>query len=216
MRRGYLFPVSCLLFVAMLFLFGVAMAAGEQSLDDLIAQEESGIELPETPEPATSVKPSEDQIPVLNNIPQDSVLLIPNSTDDDVGMYDPYDGHLLGILINGSGLFTTPINAIQGPDDNIYVSDQVEDAVFVYDTSGTYLYTYADGTDGLDNIRGMDFRNDTLYITTIHTYIARFAGPHNRLTDIVTGFGAFDIFFANPIFNTFYHIHTMLHFSLIR
>ena len=198
MRKGYWLTIPCLLAAAMLLLFGAAMAAAEQSLEELIAQEESGIELPETPEPAVSVKPSEDQIPVLNNIPQDSVLLIPETNADVVGMYDPYDGTYLGDVINGSGILTFPINAIQGPDDNIYVSDQTADGVFVFDTSGTYLYTYCDGTDGLDNVRGIDFRNDTLFVTSGDDYVAMFHGAHNRLADFINGgMDPFDIYFLD-------------------
>jgi hypothetical protein len=110
-------------------------------------------------------------------------------------MYDPYDGTFLGNLIDGTGVLSTPINAIKGPDGNIYLSDQNLDGVLVYDTSGAYLYTYCDGTDGLDNIRGIDFRGDTLYLTSGDDYVARFDAPHSRLADFISGVDCFDIFF---------------------
>ena len=114
----------------------------------------------------------------------DQVLLIPESTNDVVGMYDPYDGTYLGDLIvnDTTGIqynLTTPINAIQGPDGDIYLSDQVSKAVFVFDTLGNYQYTYADTSDGLNNVRGIDFRDDHLFVTSGDEYVAEFDGPHS-------------------------------------
>ncbi|MBN1295535.1 hypothetical protein JXA80_02065, partial [bacterium] len=126
------------------------------------------------------------------------VLLIPESTLDTVGMYDPYDGIYLGDLISGYAGFNTPVNAAQGPDGNIYVSDQVADSIFVFDTSGTYLYTYADATDGLNNIRGIDFRSGNVYVTSGDAYVATFTGPHTRGTDFINdGSDPFDIYFLS-------------------
>jgi outer membrane protein assembly factor BamB len=162
---------------------------------DYQAMEEQGLDF--GLEQTTANSGNNGSVPTIDSIPPDGVLLIPESTGDVVGMYDPFDGTYLGDLINGVGLFSTPIDAIQGPDGNIYVSDQVSDAVFVYDTLGAYIMTYADASDGLDNIRGIAFRNDTLFITTIHPYVAAFAGPHNRIPDFITGPGAFDIHFLD-------------------
>ncbi|MBU0638464.1 MAG: PEP-CTERM sorting domain-containing protein [Planctomycetes bacterium] len=130
--------------------------------------------------------------------PAQDFLLIPDSTADTVGMYDPYDGTYLGDLINGAGLFSTPINAVPGPGGNIYVSDQVADSVFVFDKSGNYLSTYADNTDGLNNIRGIDFRNGHLFVTSGDDYVAEFDGPHSRLPDFIAdGSDPFDILFLD-------------------
>ncbi|MBI4880420.1 MAG: hypothetical protein HY812_12295 [Planctomycetes bacterium] len=124
------------------------------------------------------------------------VLLIPDSTADIVAMFSPQDGSYLGDLINGVGLFSTPINAVQGPDGNIYVSDQVKDSVYVYDIAGTLLYTYADGTDGLDNIRGIDWFGGHLFVTSGNDYVAEFSAPHTRLPDFIAdGSDPFDIHF---------------------
>ncbi len=124
------------------------------------------------------------------------ILMVPESTGDVVGMYDPYDGTYLGDMITDNPGFSTPINAIQGPDANIYVSDQVADAVFVFDPMGTYLYTYADASDGLDNVRGIAFRDGELFVTLGSGPVARFNGPHSRMPDFINdGSDPFDIYF---------------------
>lgn len=126
------------------------------------------------------------------------VLLIPESSNDTVGMYDPFNGTYLGDIITGYSGFSTPIDAVLGPDGNIYVSDQLADAVFVFDTDGTYLYTYADSSDGLNNIRGIDFYGNDLYITSGDDYVARFSAPHVRETDFINdGSDPFDIYFLD-------------------
>ena len=124
------------------------------------------------------------------------VLLIPDSNADAIGMYDPSDGTYLGDFNSTNPGFSTPINAVQGPDLCVYVSDQIADAIFVFDFDGHYLSTYADASDGLNNIRGIAFRGDELFVCSGDDYIARFAGPHNRLADWVSdGSDPFDLFF---------------------
>ena len=126
----------------------------------------------------------------------EEVLLIPDSTGDKVDMFDPQDGTFLGTLISGAGLFSTPINAVEGPDGNLYVSDQANDAVYVFDVYGNPLSTYADASDGLNNVRGIAFRNDHLFVTSGDGYVAEFDGPHSRLPDFINdGSEPFDIFF---------------------
>jgi hypothetical protein len=46
------------------------------------------------------------------------------------------------------------INAVQGPNGNILVSDQVADAVFEFTPRGSFVGIFA--SQGLDNIRGID------------------------------------------------------------
>jgi hypothetical protein len=131
------------------------------------------------------------------------VLLIPQSTDDVVGMYDPYDGTYLGDIIidDSTGVnydLQSPINAIQGPDNNIYLADQVSDAVFVFDSLGNYIMTYADASDTLNNIRGIDFRNGHLFVTSGDDYVAEFDGPHNLVRYFIQdGSDPFDILFLD-------------------
>lgn len=162
---------------AVLFLAPALFAQGAAAGGHAAQNEEQGID----PAPAGSSRPF---VP-LKALPSGKVLLIPDSSADVVSVFDPQDGHYLGDLINGAGLFTTPINAVQGPDGNIYVSDQVKDSVFVFDTKGNFLMTYADATDGLDNVRGIDFRADGHLFVTLGTSAAdviEFTGPHQPVT----------------------------------
>ncbi len=163
---------------------------------DLTQLEEQGIELTNDISSGSAAMPDAPPSILLDSLPDFDVLLIPNSTADDIGIYDPANGNLIGTFLTDTTHFSTPICAIPGPDGKIYVSDQVADAVFVYDREGNYISTYADGTDGLNNIRGIDFRNDTLFVTSGDDYVARFAGEHNRLSDFINdGTDSFDIYF---------------------
>lgn len=131
------------------------------------------------------------------------VLLIPDSTTDAVGMYDPNDGTYLGdfIVDDPSGTqydFQTPINAIEGPGGLIFVSDQLSDAVYAFDNEGNFLYTAA--ATGLNNVRGIDFRNDTLFVTSGDDYIAMFSGPDQFAGNFIQdGSDPFDILFTDEV-----------------
>jgi hypothetical protein len=130
----------------------------------------------------------------------DPVLLIPESSGDTIGMYSPLDGTYLGDFapVPQLGGTSTPINAILGPDGYVYCSDQVQDAVFRFDSDGNFVDVYADGTDGLNNIRGIDFRGNELFVTSGDDYVARFDAPHNRLPDFIAdGSDPFDILFLD-------------------
>lgn len=125
-------------------------------------------------------------------------LLIPESTNDTVGMYDPFDGSYLGDLIVSQGEMATPINAVLGPDNLIYLSDQVADSVFRYDLNGELIDVFAGPDDGLNNIRGIAFRDGELFVTSGDDYVARFDSSGNRLPDFINdGSDPFDIFFLD-------------------
>jgi hypothetical protein len=90
------------------------------------------------------------------------VLMSPVGSDS-LGLFDPDNGDYLGSLCYiGTG---TPINAVQGPDNMIYVSYQVGDKVEMYDTTGAYIGAYATAANGLNNTRGIEFYNRHCYIT---------------------------------------------------
>jgi len=103
-----------------------------------------------------------------------SFLMIPDSVEDKILLFDPIDGSLVNdSFIDGSDetgldIFTTPLNAIQ-VEQEVWVSDQVGDALFRFDLKGNYLGIVSDGdgdgdTDGLDNIRGIEFIDGQVYV----------------------------------------------------
>jgi hypothetical protein len=131
------------------------------------------------------------------------VLLVPNSTTDAVGMFDINDGTYLGDFIVDDPTGTeydlqTPINAIEGPGGMIFVSDQISDAVYAFDNEGNFAYTAA--LTGLNNVRGIAFRDDTLFVTSGDDYIAMFSDP-----DVFAGYfiqdgsDPFDILFVDEV-----------------
>ncbi|MEM6714212.1 MAG: hypothetical protein AAF622_04005 [Cyanobacteria bacterium P01_C01_bin.147] len=105
--------------------------------------------------------------------PAQSFLMVPDSISDRILLFDPVDGSLIDDnFIDGSdaglGIFGTPINAIQ-VNREIWVSDQAADAIFRFDLTGQYLGIVNDGdgdgdTDGLDNVRGIEFVNNLIYV----------------------------------------------------
>ena len=93
-------------------------------------------------------------------------LMIPDSNSDRILLFDPFDGSLVDDnFIDGAGLFSTPLNAIQ-VNEEIWVSDQFADSIFRFDLSGTLISTI---DNGLDNIRGMAFVGDTVYVSNAST-----------------------------------------------
>lgn len=131
------------------------------------------------------------------------VLLIPDSTTDAVGMYDTNDGTYLGdfIVDDPTGAqydLQTPINAMEGPGGMIFVSDQISDAVYAFDNEGTFAYIAAH--TGLNNVRGIDFRNDTLFVTSGDDYIAMFSEPDVFAGNFIQdGTDPFDILFVDEV-----------------
>ena len=71
-----------------------------------------------------------------------NALLIPDSASDRIILVDAFDGALINDrFIDGSaeglGIFQTPFNAIQ-VNREIWVSDQVADALFRFDLAGNF------------------------------------------------------------------------------
>ncbi len=103
-----------------------------------------------------------------------SFLMVPDSVSDRIFLFDPVNGSLVNdSFIDGAGLFSTPVNAVQ-VDKEIWVSDQIEDALFRYDLQGNYLGVVNDNdgdgdTDGLDNIRGIEYANGLIYVSNSGT-----------------------------------------------
>lgn len=132
-------------------------------------------------------------------------LLIPDSGADDIGKYDAFDGSYQGVwgtVPQTIGTSRTPKSVDVGPDGYVYVSDQIQDRVFRYDQSGSFVGVFADEGDGLDNLRGLDFRGNNLYVTMDATNDAVAVFDLNtgvRGTNFAagTGFDPFDVFFLD-------------------
>jgi hypothetical protein len=99
-----------------------------------------------------------------------SYLMIPDSASDKIMLFSPADGSLVNadfIVDTGASPFDfqTPKDAIQVGNE-VWVSDQVSDAVFRFDLQGNYLSTIGGGAaGGLDNIRGMALHNGIVYVS---------------------------------------------------
>jgi len=89
-----------------------------------------------------------------------SFLMIPESINKRVMAFDATTGNLIDVdFIPPDDInLSTPIEPLLTPAFTILISDQIDDAVQMYDTSGTFLTTfYGNNTAVLDNIRGIDF-----------------------------------------------------------
>ncbi len=98
-----------------------------------------------------------------------SYLMMPDSTNNRVVLFDPFNGAVLNT--NYFGLAAgTPVHAMQVGNE-IWVSEQVGDRVSRWDLTGNALGaigpTFTGG--GFDNIRGMGLINNTVYVTNAGT-----------------------------------------------
>ena len=97
-------------------------------------------------------------------------LVVPDSSNDIINTFDPFDGSLIqtdfiniGILDDGGS--STPKDAIQ-VNNEIWVSDQIRDKVYRFSLGGALI---GDITGGMDNIRGMEFADGTVYVSNSGT-----------------------------------------------
>jgi len=96
-----------------------------------------------------------------------------------IGMFSPIDGRYLGDLISGEGdRIIFPNTAILGPDRLVYISDQVNWAVYRYDLDGNFVDKFLGEEDGVINPRGMVFDGTNLIVSThphdgIHLHAVR-------------------------------------------
>lgn len=94
----------------------------------------------------------------------DSLLLIPDWTNDRVMAFDYATGDLVDadFIPSNSTLLSSPKEAQLSPWGTISVSDQLEDVVQEFDTSGVYIRIQAPAggpnTSIMDNIRGHAYR----------------------------------------------------------
>lgn len=106
----------------------------------------------------------------LTNTAGAQFLAIPDSTGDRIMTFDPFDGSLINpdFILDGNGVgydFQTPKDAI-GVGNEIWVADQLSDEIYRFDLAGAFLGAI---TGGMDNIRGMAFANNTVYVSNSGT-----------------------------------------------
>lgn len=99
------------------------------------------------------------------------VLLIPDSDNDRVMAFSPFDGSIINLnFITDIGAvgwaLSTPVEAMQVGNE-IWVSDQIEDRVQRFDLAGSFLSSI--GNAGLDNIRGMGLVGNSVYVANAGT-----------------------------------------------
>jgi hypothetical protein len=148
--------------------------------------------------------------------PGDSLLLIPDWSNDRVMAFDYATGDLFDtdFVPSSSTLLSSPKEAQVSPWGTISVSDQIEDVVQEFDTSGSYIRIFAPAggvnNDILDNIRGHAYRpNGNLVVTvgqgTNDDAVAEFDSAGNYLGNFIANgsgglLGPFGIWFrANDV-----------------
>lgn len=101
-----------------------------------------------------------------------SMLLVMDSYNNKVIGLDPQTGDIIdtSFIPRQDTMLATPKVAIQTPWGKIFISDQLKDVVYEFDTAGTYIGIFAPqggpNTSILDNIRGIGFRpNNNLLVT---------------------------------------------------
>ncbi|MEQ8843836.1 MAG: GC-type dockerin domain-anchored protein [Phycisphaerales bacterium] len=89
----------------------------------------------------------------------DAVLMIPNSSNDAIATFDPFDGSLIDpVFIDLVPLDAgTPKHATQVGDE-IWVSDQIRDRIDRFTLDGSFIGTIGGQVPGggLDNVRGVN------------------------------------------------------------
>ncbi|MFC2094438.1 hypothetical protein ACFLSH_02290, partial [Bacteroidota bacterium] len=132
-----------------------------------------------------------------------TMLMVPNWTDDGMSTLDATTGDIINLafIVDPTNL-SSPKEAKLAPWGNITISDQIDDGVMEYDTSGSFLQFFAPagGVNNaiLDNVRGHNFRsNGNLVVTTASgsnaDAIAEFDASGNYLGNfIANGAGGMD------------------------
>jgi hypothetical protein len=129
-------------------------------------------------------------------------LMIPESSNDRVMSFNVTNGDLINadFIPSDPTNLATPIDAILTPGITVFVSDQLNDHIVVYDTFGTFLGIWVGGIqDTLDNMRGIKIAPDlnSLMATVASgansdaiaqfdpsgTYVGNFIEPNSTVMD---------------------------------
>lgn len=112
-------------------------------------------------------------------------LLVPDSTNDDVMMFDAFDGALISLQFLDMNISTgaaprTPQELIYAPNGDILISDQVANRVFRYSSDGsTYI---GQTTTPLSNVRGLESAYGSIWVATQARQAARPASRSSSST----------------------------------
>ncbi|GAB4385672.1 MAG: hypothetical protein Kow0022_12500 [Phycisphaerales bacterium] len=93
-----------------------------------------------------------------------SYIMMPDSTNNRVVLFDPFDGSVVNSNYFGTFGGTT-VHAMQVGNE-IWISEQIGDRISRFSLTGTSLGSIS---GGLDNIRGMELARDTVYVTNAGT-----------------------------------------------
>ena len=94
-----------------------------------------------------------------------SVLLIPDGIDRRIAAFSPEDGSVidLNFVPPDPVNMMSPFNAVASGRGTIFVSDVQADAIFEYTLGGSFVGTFADSSDGLDEVIGITVFDNSLY-----------------------------------------------------
>ncbi|MGA9116539.1 MAG: hypothetical protein WB626_07175 [Bacteroidota bacterium] len=101
------------------------------------------------------------------------LLLVPDWTSDRVMAFDPATGNLVDTVFipPTPSALSSPKEALASPRGTLLVSDQIQDAVQEFDTSGSFIGIFAPAggvnTAILDNIRGQAYRPNGHLVVTV-------------------------------------------------
>lgn len=127
-------------------------------------------------------------------------LIIPDSGNDRFWIFNSFDGSVINNNLFTDATLGTAVNAIESGRGTLFVSDQINDAVYEYSYSGTRLATIA----SLDNIRGINIHNNQLYVTSNNLGVWRYNLDGTGATQFINNtLSSWDIHFrANDILVT--------------
>lgn len=129
-------------------------------------------------------------------------LMVVDSGLDRVSLLDASNGAVVNANFivggqNGAPAFSTPKEAIQVGNE-ILLSDQVNDTIYRFSLSGSYLGVFTNlAASGVDNIRGIGFANNTVYVTNgsgaLTGKVARFTTGGVFIDSFATDASPFDV-----------------------
>ncbi len=127
----------------------------------------------------------------LGGVAQGGLLLIPDSGNDKVWAFDPFDGSVVNAnFIPTNAAIPQPINAIDSGHGTILVSNETTDSIQEFSYSGAYIGEFANAADGIDGPNGLTLYNGQVYVASnVNGRIVRFDNDGSNPTVWASGFG---------------------------